>query len=498
MAKVYVSSTYKDLIDHREAVCRILRRNAHQVTNMEDYVAVDERPLTVCLTDVARCDLYVGIFAWRYGYIPTEDNPDQKSITELEFRHAVSMGKVCLIFLLDPNAEWKFSQVEEGSGLDRLKNLRGELAEKSTPRLFKEIDELATEVLTAINSWEMRCRQVANGQDTCTVRRGLSALGELMWTPSVQAAVAKFRSEFSSTCEQIDVLGNDKDLHDQLHDLQNLCYNPILETRRLPDHEVPWGQIERYRLKMQTIVDCLELIADRPSVTPIDVNWLRDLEEAQDCLDQAIEKTDSPLLKEALWLMRPVVTVQPARINTRLRSTTGRLVPRLAHLVDAMAQLREDLNQTDSPHPDLDPEAVRQFQAGVDSLVRLKDRLDAQVGEHDSWQAVDDTLRMIENELEQDVDQLTWSLRRNLRATEALYRDRDRTERWARSLKMYADKLAEAITAGNPARIQDLFLVYRGEAADRFYVVDKKLKDLCDQLRNIDKPLAGVLREINA
>jgi hypothetical protein len=485
-----------DLIEHRDAVCRTLRRNAHQVTNMEDYVAIDERPLTVCLGDVAKCDVYVGIFAWRYGYIPPKDNPHRRSITELEFRHAVDNGKGCLIFLLDPNAEWKFTNVEQGPGMARLKTLRDELARDYTPKLFKEIDELATEVLTAINSWEMQHRQRANEHDARTVGQGLNALGELMWTPSVQAAVARFRTEFSAACEQIDVLGNDKDLHDELHDLQHLCYNPIAETIRLPGHEASWSQIERYKLHLQPIIDRLQLIADRPSVMPIDVSWMCDLVESQESLDRAIENTDFSLLQEAIWLMRPVVTVHPSRINTRLKTTTSRLVPHLANLVDAMAQVSEGLDQTDARHPDLDPENVRQFQAGVDSLVRLNDSLDAQVKEHDSWQVVDDTLRMIENDLEQGMDQLIWSLRRSLRATELLYRDS--TEKWARSLKIQADKLADAITVRNHARIKDIFLMYRSEAGYRFYVVDQKLKDLCDQLRNIDKPLAGVLKEINA
>ncbi len=37
---------------------------------MEDYVATDQRPTEKCLADVAASDLYIGIFAWRYGYIP--------------------------------------------------------------------------------------------------------------------------------------------------------------------------------------------------------------------------------------------------------------------------------------------------------------------------------------------------------------------------------------------------------------------------------------------
>jgi hypothetical protein len=57
---------------------------------MEAYTAVDDRPLDLCLRDVANSDIYVGLYAWRYGYEPPADhgNPHGKSITELEYRHA--------------------------------------------------------------------------------------------------------------------------------------------------------------------------------------------------------------------------------------------------------------------------------------------------------------------------------------------------------------------------------------------------------------------------
>src|SRR5688572_13889985 len=98
MARIYISSTYSDLKELREAVYRVLRKMGHDAIAMEDYVATDQRPLDKCLADVARCDVYIGIFAWRYGYIPPNQ---EQSITELEFREAVRKGKHCLLFLLD-------------------------------------------------------------------------------------------------------------------------------------------------------------------------------------------------------------------------------------------------------------------------------------------------------------------------------------------------------------------------------------------------------------
>ena len=82
---MYLSSTYKDLIEHRKAVAQILRKMNKIVVSMEDYTASDERPLDKCVADVAACDIYVGLFAFRYGFIPAQGNPEKLSITELEF-----------------------------------------------------------------------------------------------------------------------------------------------------------------------------------------------------------------------------------------------------------------------------------------------------------------------------------------------------------------------------------------------------------------------------
>ena len=70
---------------------------------MEDYVAEGRLPAERCLEDVSNCDVYVGIFAWRYGFIPSGY---EFSITELEYREAIKLKIPTLIFLLDEEAAW--------------------------------------------------------------------------------------------------------------------------------------------------------------------------------------------------------------------------------------------------------------------------------------------------------------------------------------------------------------------------------------------------------
>jgi hypothetical protein len=151
---IYVSSTYKDLTDYRDAVFRAIRKvRRYNIVGMEDYGAKDQCTVARCQEDVAVCDMYVGIFAWRYGFIPEDDNPERKSITELEYCKARSEGKTCLIFLLDESVPWPphlmdFYTGENEAG-NRIKEFRTELAKRS-PGLFKSPDDLAAQILASV------------------------------------------------------------------------------------------------------------------------------------------------------------------------------------------------------------------------------------------------------------------------------------------------------------------------------------------------------------
>lgn len=147
MAKIYLSATYTDLRAYREAGYRILRMLRHDVIGMEDYVATDAYPLHKCLADVAGCDLYVGLVGWRYGYIPDRDNPERKSITELEYRQAGQSGLPRLLFLVDKAASWpdefRDANTGEGENGQRIAAFRTELENVKLVSYFRTPDHLA-------------------------------------------------------------------------------------------------------------------------------------------------------------------------------------------------------------------------------------------------------------------------------------------------------------------------------------------------------------------
>jgi hypothetical protein len=143
--KVYLSSTFKDLHEHRSCVAKVLAKAGYHVIRMEDYPARAMHTKAACQSDVAECHIYLGIFAWRYGYIPDDDNPERKSITELEYEAAVPDKR--LLFLLKDEAEWPLEWRDPDSA--RIQALRGR-AQTKIAAYFSDVSELTTEVLAAL------------------------------------------------------------------------------------------------------------------------------------------------------------------------------------------------------------------------------------------------------------------------------------------------------------------------------------------------------------
>lgn len=164
--KVYISSTYQDLVEYRAAVDRTLRRMGHDVIGMEQYVAEGSKPVDRCIADVKKCDVYVVIVAWRYGYVPgsTTTLPDKKSITQIELETAKDNEKPVLAFLLDPQAPWPPNHVDamggsQGAGED-ISRFRDFLGTEYMAGIFRTPDDLASQVAAAISAQGVTQRMI--------------------------------------------------------------------------------------------------------------------------------------------------------------------------------------------------------------------------------------------------------------------------------------------------------------------------------------------------
>lgn len=92
---VFISSTFEDLKEERQAVQDVLISAGDFPVQMESFPAADEDQFAFIKTLIDKCDYYVLIVGGRYGK-PAEDG---KSYTEKEYRYAVSQGIPVLVML---------------------------------------------------------------------------------------------------------------------------------------------------------------------------------------------------------------------------------------------------------------------------------------------------------------------------------------------------------------------------------------------------------------
>ena len=318
---------------------------------------------------------------------------------------------------------------------------------------------------------------------------GLSVLPELIkGSADVHAVVAGFQADFRVAHEQVNRLGDYKDLHDQLHRLQVHCFIHVaMAAPRFPDDDTAIDGLMVHALTIEDIVEALNEVALRPSIPGQELAWIEDVRLAKSDLRTAVDELDANCLKKAIWRMNRLLATQPARINALLNHSAHAL--NLPQLLKALTRVSETLTSLS-----LDSRKVGTFQSGLSAMEELNALLQALVGDHDRWQALDVELRRIENSIENNLLELEMSWPDIKKSCEPLCEGK--TEDWATALRKESQALDELLKANNPARVKRGFRSYQRRVTDRFYRVDVRLKTLCGEMRQIGSPLAAVLEVI--
>lgn len=154
--KVFVSSTFEDLKDHRAHVIRSLRRAGFSVDPMEDWPADSDEPKQFSQDRLQGCDLCVLLVAFRRGYVP---DGETRSITQLEYDAAVKQGIDILPFLLDENAAWhrkfderKFDEVGKLDEDTEITTWRENLRKRYGTEFFNQ-EPRSIDLMGALGRW---------------------------------------------------------------------------------------------------------------------------------------------------------------------------------------------------------------------------------------------------------------------------------------------------------------------------------------------------------
>ena len=173
-----ISSTALDLPEHRAAVREACIGAGVFPIGMEQLPARDASGITVSLEMVDKADIYLGIYAWRYGWVPDGKNI---SITEMEFARAAER-KLCEILIFTAHKDHPCTVEDVEADKDAQKKLATFKAKAITGRVRKEFlspEQLGHRVSNALHEFLLRTRVVTPPKDSATVRYMLVVSGSV-------------------------------------------------------------------------------------------------------------------------------------------------------------------------------------------------------------------------------------------------------------------------------------------------------------------------------
>ena len=144
--QVFVSSTFKDLLESRQEVMQALLELDCIPAGMELFPAADDDQWTLIKRVIDDCDYYIVIIAGRYGSM----GPEGKSFTQLEYEYAVETGKPVIAFLhKNPGKLAAEDSEKDRETIDKLQAFRA-LAEQKMVKYWTTPADLGSAVSRSI------------------------------------------------------------------------------------------------------------------------------------------------------------------------------------------------------------------------------------------------------------------------------------------------------------------------------------------------------------
>jgi len=148
--KIFLSSTKIDLDQVRANVIKFLGVLKSDIISMEIFGSDETRPVDYSLRKVRECNMFIGIYAEKYG---TVDKTSDKSITELEYIEAYKMLqknslKGLLLYSLDPEANWPVHLVDrDAQKVEKLSKFKETMQHRHTLSFFRNVEDLPLIIL---------------------------------------------------------------------------------------------------------------------------------------------------------------------------------------------------------------------------------------------------------------------------------------------------------------------------------------------------------------
>jgi ribosomal protein S18 acetylase RimI-like enzyme len=161
--KVFLSSTYEDLREHRAKAAQAIERLGQQGVRMEVFGARPVDATEVSLDEIDASDAFLGIYAHTYGYVPAGSSI---SITEREFDFAQEHSKPTFCFVVDEEFPWSPKFIEPEPGQSKLKLFKRRVSTTFVRDHFTTPDDLAYKVASSLGRFLISPIWIAELADT--------------------------------------------------------------------------------------------------------------------------------------------------------------------------------------------------------------------------------------------------------------------------------------------------------------------------------------------
>ncbi len=152
--KVMVSHTLRAMPQHHRIVIDAIYRAGLEPINAKAPDTKGAEAIRQARQYVDQAEVYVGVFGFQYGYTPRnrDDNPEKKSIAELEYRHAAKRDLPIVLFFMSEDHPITKKKIDSGIHEKRLNALKNELQKQHTVETFASEDELRALVGQALEA----------------------------------------------------------------------------------------------------------------------------------------------------------------------------------------------------------------------------------------------------------------------------------------------------------------------------------------------------------
>lgn len=251
--QVFISSTYLDLREERQAVSQALLRSDCFPAQMENWGAMDAEQMEAIKPIIDESDYFLVISAGKYGSIHPETG---LSYTEMEYDYAMSIGKPIIRLLHnDPFNALTGKQIESKAGVrKKLEAFRGKLGDRVVYATWENADQLEKETVFALIDIKKRKPSIgwvkATGQATLEVEKQLSE--QKLRVAEMELAISKSPEKRFSAANALDTFFGTESL---VHHLTEVRTSPDYQQISVSTHEL---KIEKRRLSVLISIAVLD------------------------------------------------------------------------------------------------------------------------------------------------------------------------------------------------------------------------------------------------